>query len=218
MNIPENEQLAQRGDSKQIHPANLDVVNEDSASPEVKELYQQFREDFGRSQVPGILQCFATHPPLLAHMMGLAKTMLFVDGALGRQHKEMISTFVSATNKCGYCADSHAYSFRLQGGSASALDAIVACDPDSHSIQANERMLLQFVKKITGESHAITPEDVEGMRAAGWADLQIAEVIHVTALFASFNRVVNAFGLPSQQLLKLFDQTQQNQERGDSLA
>jgi AhpD family alkylhydroperoxidase len=115
MKDSENEQLPQRGDLQQIHGANLDVVNEESASPEIKRLYQQFREDFTRSQVPGILQCFATHPPLLTHMMGLAKSMLFVDGALGRQHKEMISTFVSATNKCNYCADSHACSFRVLG-------------------------------------------------------------------------------------------------------
>ena len=57
MKTPENERLARRGDSQQIHAANLDVVNEDSATPEIKGLYQQFREDFGRSQVPGILQC-----------------------------------------------------------------------------------------------------------------------------------------------------------------
>jgi uncharacterized peroxidase-related enzyme len=218
MKNPENQQPPQRWDSQQIHAANLDVVNEDSASLEIKRLYQQFREDFGRSQVPGILQCFATHPPLLTHMMGIAKSMLFVDGALGRQHKEMISTFVSASNKCDYCADSHAYSFREQGGSACALDAVLACNPDSHSIQAKERTLLQFVKKITEESHAITPTDVDEMRVSGWTELQIAEVIHVTALFASFNRVVNAFGLPSQELLKQFDQTPQNQKHGDAFA
>jgi uncharacterized peroxidase-related enzyme len=207
MKDSENEQLPQRGDLQQIHGANLDVVNEESASPEIKRLYQQFREDFTRSQVPGILQCFATHPPLLTHMMGLAKSMLFVDGALGRQHKEMISTFVSATNKCNYCADSHACSFRVLGGSASARCAVLSCDPDSHSITANERTLLQFGRKITQESHAITPDDIEAMRLANWTDLQIAEAIHVTALFATFNRVVNAFGLPSQELLKLFEHT-----------
>lgn len=213
MKTPENEQPAQPGSpSQQVRAANLEVVHEDSASPEIKDLYQQFREDFERPQVPGILQCFATHPPLLTHMMGLAKSMLFVDGALGRQHKEMISTFVSATNRCDYCADSHAYSFRVQGGSASALGAVLTCDPDAHSIQPEQQVLLQFVKKITEESHAITPADIEAVRAAGWTDLQIAEAIHVTALFAAFNRVVNAFGLPSQELLRQFDQTPQNQE------
>ncbi len=192
-----------------MQATNLHVVNEASASAEIKRLYQQFREDFGRPQVPGILQCFATHPSLLAHMMGLAKSMLFVDGALGRQHKEMISTFVSATNRCSYCTDSHAHSFRTQGGSAPALDAVLACDPESRSIAAQERTLLRFVKKITEDSQSIAPSDIETMRAARWTDLQIAEAIHVTALFATFNRVVNAFGLPSQELLKQFERPQQ---------
>jgi hypothetical protein len=29
--------------------------------------------------------------------------------------------------------------------------------------------------------------------------------VHVAALFASFNRIVNAFGLPSQHLLALYE-------------
>jgi uncharacterized peroxidase-related enzyme len=206
MKIREMQQSARPGNSEQIRASNLDVVHEDTASTEVKELYQQFRQDFGRPQVPGILQCFATHPQLLRHMMGLAKSMLFVEGALGRRHKEMISTFVSATNICKYCTDSHAYAFRVQGGSATALDAVLTCDLDSRSIGEKARALLHFAKKITESSHAITPADVEAMRAAGWTDLQTAEAVHVTALFATFNRVVNAFGLPSQELLKLLEQ------------
>jgi uncharacterized peroxidase-related enzyme len=209
MNISQDQHPALREEPHPIQAANLDVVREANASPKIKRLYQQFREDFGRPQVPGILQCFATHPPLLTHMMGLAKSMLFVDGALGRQHKEMISTFVSATNSCSYCTDSHAYSFRIQGGSASALDAVLACDPESRSITAQERTLLRFVKKITEESQSIAPSDIDTMRLSGWTDLQIAEAIHVTALFATFNRVVNAFGLPSQELLKQFERPQQ---------
>jgi uncharacterized peroxidase-related enzyme len=206
----------QSGDLRQIHATNLPLVLEDDATPEVKQLYQEFREAFSRMQVPGILQCFATHPPLLNHMIGLAKSMLFIDGALGRQHKEMIYALVSAANKCEYCADSHGHSFRLQGGSASALDAVLDCDLESQSINAQERTLLAFVKKITEDSHAIMPTDIDRMRMADWTDLQIAEAIHVTALFAAFNRIVNSFGLPSQELLKLVEQPPQGQE-DDSL-
>ena len=139
-------------------------------------------------------------------MMGLAQSMLFTDGSLGRQHKEMISTFVSASNHCAYCTDSHAFAFRTNGGTAAALDSVLTSDLDSSSITVKQRTLLNFAKKITEESQAITSDDVKAMRVAGWTDLQIAEAIHVTALFAAFNRVVNAFGLPSQNLLKMFEE------------
>ena len=205
MTAPEYEKLAERGGSQPIEAANLAVVTEQNASPEVTRLYAKFRKDFGRPQVPGILQCFATHPPLLEHMMGLAQSMLFVDGALDRRHKEMLSAFVSAQNQCVYCADSHGFSFRVQGGSPEALEAVMACHLESEAITPPQRALLDFACKITQNSHTIARADIEALRTAGWSDLQIAETIHVTALFASFNRVVNAFGLPSQDLLAIYE-------------
>lgn len=192
--------------SQPIKAANLPVVSEIAASPEVQRLYARFRETFGRPQVPGILQCFATHPPLLEHMMDIASSMLFADRALDRRHKEMIAAFVSSVNQCAYCTDSHAYSFRVHGGSPGAVDAVLACNPESEALTEPQRELLRFTLKVTENSQTVTAADIALLRNAGWSDLQIAETIHVTALFASFNRVVNAFGLPSQELLKIFAQ------------
>ncbi len=98
MATPESQLLAKHTVSHPIKAANLPVVSESAASPEVQRQYARYRETFGRPQVPGILQCFATHPPLLEHMMDIARSILFVDGALDRQQKEMIAAFVSSVN------------------------------------------------------------------------------------------------------------------------
>jgi len=180
---------------------NLPVVDEANAPEEVAQLYAKFRSTFGRPTVPGILKCFATHPPLLEHMMGLAESMLFTDGALGRANKELIATFVSSQNHCDYCADSHGSSLLTNGGTSEQLAAATTCDLHSASLIPEQRALLQFAQKITQDSSDVSPEDVEHLRGSGWTDLQIAEAIHVTSLFACFNRVVNAFGLPPQNLL-----------------
>lgn len=136
--------------------------------------------------------------------MGLAQSMLFADGTLGRRHKEMLSTFVSAQNQCAYCVDSHGFFFRVHGGSAEALEAVTECKLESEAITPSQRALLKFARKVTKDSQAIAPSDIEQLRVAGWSDLEIAETIHLTALFACFNRVVNAFGLPSQDLLSIY--------------
>jgi uncharacterized peroxidase-related enzyme len=187
-----------------IQSTNLPIVGEDNAPTEVERLYTRFRAEFGRPRVPGMLQCFATHPPLLEHMMGLAQSMLFIDGALDRQHKEMIATFVSSRNSCAYCADSHGLSLRTNGGSPELLTAVMACDLDSRAFTSQQGVLLRFVQKITDDAQGVTRADIELLHTSGWTDLQIAEAIHVTALFACFNRVVNAFGLPSQDLLAVY--------------
>lgn len=51
---------------------------------------------------------------------------------------------------------------------------------------------------ITRHAYKTTDEDIERLRSHGWTDAQIAEAVYVTALFAFFNRVADAFGIVSQ--------------------
>ncbi len=204
MSLIEYDKIARSGRTAPVLSTTLPVVEESSASGEVAALYQHFRSHFGRPDVPGILKCFATHPPLLSHMMDLSEALIFADGALTRRQKEMIATLVSVENSCPYCADSHAYFLRVHGGSPETLHAIERRDLNSPSLSTAEQLLLGFVQKVNGESHRIDTADVAALSQAGWSQLQIAEAIHVAALFATFNRVANAFGLPSQDLLALY--------------
>lgn len=63
------------------------------------------------------------------------------------------------------------------------------------SITAAERELLVLVKVVTENAHRCRPESIETVRQAGWTDPQIAEAVYITAMFAFFNRVADAFGL-----------------------
>lgn len=202
MDTPEYELLAQQTSvAPPMEAKNLPLVSESSASPDVAALYARFRQRFGAAQVPGILQCFATHPPLLEHMMAMSESLLFSDGALTRRQKEMIATFVSSSNRCEYCSDSHGFFFLVHGGSVESLAALLICDLDAGRLTSAERALLAFVVEVNQGGESVSPATVTGLRDHRWTDLQIAEAIHLTALFATFNRVVNAFGLPSRQLL-----------------
>jgi len=61
---------------------------------------------------------------------------------------------------------------------------------------------MEYVKLITDAAYRSTHEDVQKLRSAGWKEKQIAEAVYVTALFAFFNRVADAFGVPSQNYLE----------------
>jgi uncharacterized peroxidase-related enzyme len=180
----------------------LPLVEEDAATGAVAAAYADYRARFERAHVPGILKCFATHPPLLEQMLALASSLLFVEGHLTRRTKEMIATHVSALNACPYCLDSHASFLHQQGGSDQLLLALFTGDSAHPSINAGERALLSFVAKVTDESYKVCAGDIQSLEDSGWHRPQIAEAIHITALFACFNRVANAFGLPSQRLFR----------------
>lgn len=206
MALPEYEQIARFSRPKASSSStNLPVVEEDEAAGEVAALYDHFRTHFGRPDIPGILKCFATHPPLLRHMMDLSESVIFSEGYLNRRHKEMIATLVSTQNACPYCADSHGFFLRMNGGSAETLCALQESNLASPALTASEQALLAFVEKINHASHEISSADVEALCQTGWNEAQAAEAIHVAALFATFNRVANAFGLESQGLLALYE-------------
>jgi alkylhydroperoxidase family enzyme len=62
-------------------------------------------------------------------------------------------------------------------------------------------VLLDYVRQVSEAAYRTTPEDVQKLRDAGWKEEQIAEAVYVTAMFAFFNRVADAFGVPSQEYL-----------------
>ena len=72
---------------------------------------------------------------------------------------------------------------------------------DEAGLTVAERALMDYVKLITEAAPRSTHEDVQKLRDAGWNENQISEAVYITALFAFFNRVADAFGVPSQDYL-----------------
>ena len=60
---------------------------------------------------------------------------------------------------------------------------------------------MDYVELITKDAARSTPADVQKLRDNGWKEDQIAEAVYIIALFAFFNRVADAFGVPSQDYL-----------------
>ena len=70
-------------------------------------------------------------------------------------------------------------------------------------LTAAELALLRYVELITNAAYKSMPEDVQSLRDHGWTEDQIAEAVYIIALFAFFNRVADAFGVPPQNYLVL---------------
>lgn len=83
----------------------------------------------------------------------------------------------------------------MQGGDDAVVEALRRGELPAASVSEAERVLLEFARLLTEHAHRTTDVDVDALRQVGWNDEQIAEAVYITALFAFFNRVADAFGL-----------------------
>jgi len=81
------------------------------------------------------------------------------------------------------------------------VNAILEGKLDEAGLTPAERALMDYVKLITEAAARSTTEDVQKLRDTEWTEDQISEAVYIIAMFAFFNRVADAFGVPSQNYL-----------------
>jgi uncharacterized peroxidase-related enzyme len=72
--------------------------------------------------------------------------------------------------------------------------AAVLADYRTAPIPEKLRAMLAFLEKLTLRPEEIGPEDVAPLHAAGLTDEEIADAIHVCAIFNVINRVADSLG------------------------
>jgi uncharacterized peroxidase-related enzyme len=193
--------IGEGSENDQGHPTKFRVIEDHEATGDTAAAYDFWRAGSGRTHVPGIIKCFGARPDFLRQVVEFSNTVHFSEGHLTRRTKEMIASYVSYLNRCPYWLDSHAYFLRVQGATDQCVTAILEGKIEEAGLTRADRALLDYVKLVTENASRTTAQDVESLRTVGWSEDQIAEAVYVIAMFAFFNRVADAFGVPSQDYL-----------------
>ncbi|HET9804776.1 MAG TPA: hypothetical protein VFP96_16155 [Candidatus Acidoferrum sp.] len=80
----------------------ISFVEDADATGDVAAVYDEWRSQSGRQQMPGILKCFSHRPDFLRQVMDFSNTVHFSEGHLTRRIKEAIASYVSYLNRCPY--------------------------------------------------------------------------------------------------------------------
>jgi alkylhydroperoxidase family enzyme len=83
------------------------------------------------------------------------------------------------------------------------VNAILEGKLDEAGLTSAEKSLLDYAQLVTEAASRTTSDDVQKLRDAGWNENQIAEAVYITAMFAFFNRVADAFGVAPQNYLTI---------------
>ncbi len=58
--------------------------------------------------------------------------------------------------------------------------------------------MLRFATKLTHTPGAMAPDDVDGLRAVGFGDRDILDIVEVTAYYAYANRIADGLGITTE--------------------
>jgi AhpD family alkylhydroperoxidase len=105
--------------------AQVKLVQDQDASPEVKSVFDDIRTTRKTDYVNNIWRALAVHPPLLKRFWSQMKEVMVKDSRIDPLAKEFIYLAVSITNNCEYCINSHIAAARRQGMDDQTLAELV---------------------------------------------------------------------------------------------
>ena len=125
--------------------------------------------------IPNSFRVLSLSPAALQGLLGL-------NGALGKaldpKTRERIAIAIAQSNDCDYCLSAHSY-IGLNLAKIDAAEIDLARKGASADAKANAAVA--FALKINEERGKVSDADVQAVKAAGFTDGQIVEIIAVVA-------------------------------------
>ena len=152
----------------------IPTINADSASAEQQQILANVKKGLGL--VPNLVATLVQSPAAAHAYLGFSGAL--AKGSLPRPLQEQISLVVGETNACDYCVAAHT----LLGGKAGLSPEAVLAARTAESADPKTAAALVFARKIVTERGHVTDADVAGLRAHGFTNGEITEIVANTAL------------------------------------
>jgi uncharacterized peroxidase-related enzyme len=156
------------------------------------------------SEAPGGLEKIGPYYALLAHdpevlreRTRLFNAVMYGRGGLPRRDRELASVAGSRVNGCTYCASVHGRIYNDLTKRTDVIERIFTEGVDTQLAQ-RERAIVDFSVRLTREPAALSSDDLQPLRDAGLNDAEILDLIHVVAMFAWANRLLQTLGHPTR--------------------
>lgn len=172
----------------------IDVIEPEDATGDLNALYDDIAEK--RGKLSNVLKVHSQNPSALKEHLDLYGTLLFGSSPLSRAEREAIAVVVSAANDCDYCVHHHAEALQAYWHEARVqqlADDYTALD----DLDVPLRAACDVAAKLTRSPDAMSEADVESLRAAGWSDRAVLDIVLVTSYFNFVNRITNGLGVES---------------------
>lgn len=134
--------------------------------------------------VPNLFRVVANSPAALEGYLALSGAL--GKGSLAAATRERIALAVGEINGCNYCLSAHSY---IGKNMAKLDDAEILANRRGHSTDAVADAAVSFAVAVTKARGHVSDADVAAVKAAGYTDAQVVEIVLHVALNTLTNYV-----------------------------
>ncbi|RMH00311.1 MAG: alkylhydroperoxidase [Chloroflexi bacterium] len=170
----------------------LAIPNEEALDEDLRKLFAKAREKIGF--VPNVFLGYMVRPNHFRHWFNHFRELMQGESELTPAEREMICLAVSSENQCLYCLVSHGAELR-QLLEDPILGDRITLDYRRAGLDERTVAMLDYAVKITRTPKECSEADINRLRALGFSDEAIFDIIEIAAMFNFTNRLASATGM-----------------------
>jgi uncharacterized peroxidase-related enzyme len=160
----------------------------DDAPAESRPILDNVNKRFGF--VPNLQRLMSISPNALTGWAGL---MTSLAKTLDVKTRDGIALAVSAADGCDYCLAAHTY---IAGNFAKVPPEEIARNRQGMSSDPKREAAIAFAKALIENRGKVSDEEFAAVKAAGWTDANVIEIVALSAQFLLTNFMNNAVQTP----------------------
>jgi uncharacterized peroxidase-related enzyme len=166
----------------------VDTVPEDGAPEAVRAMYEADRTAAG--QVPNYTRAFSHRPAVYNAWRELIGS---INGEMDKRRYELATLAAARRLRSSYCALAHG-SVLLDGMVGAEQLTAIAQDHHAAGLDEVDIAVMDLADKVAADATAVTPADIDRLRALGLSDAEIFDVVAAASARCFFSKVLDALG------------------------
>lgn len=174
----------------------IDYPDPDELDAQTRELLQSTRTE--RGDIPSFTQMLANSPPVLEAALGQFGEVIH-GGNLEVPLKQLAFVLVSQENECAYCVATHGDELVNTFGLPETVLGAIA-EGNYSELTDRQRAVAEFARQGAIDPKQVSDDHIAALRAVGFDDGDVIELLTVVAQAAFANTIVDAMNIvPSHQ-------------------
>jgi uncharacterized peroxidase-related enzyme len=177
--------------------ARVKLLDPDAATGKAKEMFERVKGYYG--MVPALQKGLAYVPQTTDALWSLSQATVR-EGTIREELKRVFFAVTAYEVECQYCTAAHMLALRTKGWTPEECVEVIDGKP-SPRLTDKENAAVEFARTVGRRPAAVTDDMVDGLRAVGWTDAEIVEIVASVALMRYTSTAAVALDVPLEKVM-----------------